>query len=491
MNSLTANNINVVPYPTVGSNQQVSGSKTSEQINSTIIIKKISTQSTQTLEFISVDRLANVGEPVLKSAIKVYQAAFAREPYCELFDKEGVRSAFQYILDKKGDLIFGTVNNRTVALAGGYKVSNGTYFIEELAVSPKMQGNGYGRSIFKHLLEVIEQQNPARQEIRTTSKNTTAIRLYESCGFVKQSWFETVFQMRQNNKIELDERVYLSNPALSDEKRLMKLKRIAIASPCGNVTGIVYDKLLEADRKMLNQNIMDSWKKLQSTDPEIEQCCFITKAINPNALARVEMFGGEFCGNATRSAIWLITKGENYEGLIEVSGVSRPLKFTVKDKLVDLEMPLPIEGKLTEEVQEGVLVYLDGITHLVIDTQDIQSANPREVMESLLKENKYDCNSFPAFGVSCYSQKTGEAKFCVWVQAVDTIFDETACGSGTCSIGIAIAAKIKQSISLNVIQPSGSSIQTRSEYDEKNGIMQSFTTSDVQVLYDGEFELTC
>lgn len=479
-----------IPCTSTGFDQQVFGSDLSNRIDSKSIIKNLSMQCTETLEFISVKKLKDVDAVILATAIEVYQAAFAREPYCELFSEDGTRSAFQYILDKEGDLIFGTVDHKTISLVGGYKAPGKTYYIEELAVSTEKQGKGYGRTTFQHLLQIIEKQDISRKEIRTTSKNIKAISLYESCGFVKQSWLETVFQIRQNGKVELDERVYLSKPALSDKERLMKLKHIAIAYPCGNVTAIVFDKLLNTDRKNLNQNIMDSWKKRHSTEAEIEQCCFITKADNPDAIARVEMFGGEFCGNATRSAIWLITEGKNSKGLIEVSGVSRPLGFSVKDKLVNLEMPLPKEGKLTEEVEEGILVHLDGITHLVVDANDIQSSDPRKLIESLLKENKYRCNSFPAFGVSCFDQSSKEAKFCVWVNAVDTIFDETACGSGTCSIGIAIATKEMQSKNLNVVQPSGEVIQTLSEYNAEKGLMHSYTTSTVQVLYDGEFELT-
>lgn len=467
--------------------QPIHGTKNVESCE-TAILKNIQKTASQHLKFIPIKTLEDVDPRILKGALKVYQTAFSKAPYCECFSEANVKAALQDVLDRNGDLIFGVEVKKTVSLAGGYQLAGGTYFIEELAVSPKKQGKGYGRSTFNHLLQVIKQQNPLRQEIRTTSKNTPALKLYESSGFVRELGLETVPQVRQNGKIELDERVYLSKPMLSDEERLMTLKHVAIAYPCGNVTAVIFDKLLEIDRKLLNQRIMDSWKSNHPDQPEIEQCCFITTSHHPEAMARIEMLGGEFCGNATRSSIWLITKGIDYQGLIEVSGVSRPLEFLVKDGEVILEMPLPEKGHLVEDVEEGSLVHLDGISHLVV-TADKELAEPRELLELLLKTNKYDCASSPAFGVSYFDQRTGAAKFCVWVKAVDTIFDESACGSGTCAIAIAKTSENKQSQELEILQPSGKTIRAVTELNGASGVAKAFIAGKVDVLHDGEFTL--
>ena len=105
---------------------------------------------------------------------------------------------------------------------------------------------------------------------------------------------------------------------------------MAVAYPSGNTTAIVFDQLLSIERKVLNDSIMRSWKATNPAEPEIEQCCFLTPALSSEAVARVEMFGGEFCGNATRSAAWLVTGGEDYSGLIEVSGAENPLRSVLR-----------------------------------------------------------------------------------------------------------------------------------------------------------------
>lgn len=435
-----------------------------------------------------VTSLSALSPTMRETAIKVYKAAFAREPYCEHFTDDEVISAFNYILEKGGDLLFGTSQENTIAFIGGY-MKGGTYYIDELAVDPDQQGKGYGKKIFSELQGILAARGVGKQEIRTTSQNEKAIRLYESAGFVRQFGLEIVFRRRNDQKFGFDERVYLARPALTEKERLMKLKRLAVTCPSGNPTAIVFDQLTSLDRNELNSGIMSSWKKRDPDSPhQIEQCCFVTKPRDQRATARVEMFGGEFCGNATRSVIWLVTKGKNYEGLIEVSGVSRPLNFSVTDGTVKLEMPLPATEEIVKEVDEGSLVALDGISHLIVTDHNNAPFGPRKLMESLLAEDKYGCTSLPAFGVTCFDPISETARFCVWVKTVDTIFDETACGSGTCSIGISMATQRGSSIEQDVMQPSGQMIRTITEIRDGK-IVKSSIAGKVDILYDGEFSL--
>ncbi len=274
-------------------------------------------------------------------------------------------------------------------------------------------------------------------------------------------------------------------PAFATEpERSTTLKRVAITYPSGNTTAIVFDQLLDSDRRALNAQIMQAWRDTSPGLPEVEQCCFVTLPQDRTATARVEMFGGEFCGNATRSVAWLVAKGQNSEGRLEVSGVERALAFRVQDSAVSLEMPLPDSCQLVRSVSEGSLVQLAGITQLVV-TQPKGEQTPRQLLARLLEDNQYNLRIQPAVGVSYYDHTSGKASFCVWVKEVDTIFDETACGSGTCAIGIALAASSKQSVCLDVTQPSGENIITETTC-QGGAIVASSITGEVTVLYDGE-----
>jgi diaminopimelate epimerase len=268
------------------------------------------------------------------------------------------------------------------------------------------------------------------------------------------------------------------------------LKRVAVAYPSGNTTAIVFDQLQDKNLQDLNNRIIETWQTQYPDQPQIEQCCFVTAPVSPEATARIEMFGGEFCGNATRSAIWLLTEGNDYEGLIEASGTDRLLNFRVKNGKVAVEIPPPATDELTKIVAEGTLVQLEGIAQLVVTTTSIREAkSPRALLTDILTANTYGLRDQPAVGISYYDQLSNEATFCVWVKAVDTIFDETACGSGTSAIGVTLATQTGQSLELQVTQPSGDSITTYTSYT--NGKVTSSTIAGtVSVLYDGELQLS-
>ena len=64
------------------------------------------------------------------------------------------------------------------------------------------------------------------------------------------------------------------------------------ADPSGNVTLYVLDPVPQKDRKELNRQLL-------TLHPSVEQAgCLSIKEGQP----QVEMMGGEFCGNANRSA---------------------------------------------------------------------------------------------------------------------------------------------------------------------------------------------
>ncbi len=443
----------------------------------------------ETIQMTPVTNLEMLREEELQGAVGVYQRAFADPPYGEAFTDEEAEAALQYVLDKGGDLMFGKADNEVVALAGGYMKPDGVYYIEELAVTPSKQGQGMGRQALKALMVEAANQYLEAFEIRTTILNEKAIQLYCSEGFQSEGVTEIVAQTRQDGAIGLDERVYLSKSSKeTDMEKPRKLKRTAIAYPSGNTTAVVFDQLLDVGREELNSFVMAAWKDKEGDRPEVEQCCFVTTPCDRRAMARVEMFGGEFCGNATRSVIRLLTEGKDYEGLIEVSGVDRPLSFGVSDEIVSLEMPLPEDGKQAERFEEGTLVQLDGISQLVVtDAVKQLDQTPREMLLGLLEQNKYELAGQPAVGVTYYDEASKNATFCVWVREVNTIFDETACGSGTCAIGVALALNEKQDQKLEVIQPSGESIVTEAIFDSALGRVNTSTIAGkVAVLYDGE-----
>lgn len=450
-------------------------------------------ENIEALQIMPVTDMAELNQVQVSSAVNTYQRAFANPPYEEAFTDSEAFDALQYILDENGDLVLGSTEDEVVALAGGYMKAANLYYIEELAVDPDRQGRGIGRQVLRALIGKALSREPDALEIRTTARNDKAIGLYGSEGFVTEAVTEVVAQTRQDGRLALDERVYLlKNLKEGGMENPKSLKRAAIAYPSGNTTAVVFDQMLGTDREQLNSQVMAAWKSKEAGQPEVEQCCFVTLPKDERAVARVEMFGGEFCGNATRSVIQLITEGNDYQGMIEVSGVDRPLNFNVSGGVITVEMPLPQVGELATSVSEGTLVQLDGIAQLVVTDRVLQlGRTPRELLAELLAQNKYGLAEQPALGVTYYDVTTQKAEFGVWVKEVSTVFDETACGSGTCAIGVAAALATKQNQKLNVIQPSGESITTEATFDNETGeVVASNIAGRVSVLYDGELRLS-
>lgn len=138
-------------------------------------------------------------------------------------------------------------------------------------------------------------------------------------------------------------------------------------------------------------------------------------------------------------------------------------------------------------VIEGMLVQLDGITQLVV-TNPVNDQTPRQLLNDMLRQNRYDLRDQACVGVSYYDKDSSEATFCVWIKKVNTVFDETACGSGTAAIGIALATKASKSMSLSVMQPSSKAIYTEAKFADGR-ISKSIIIGKVDVLFDGEFRL--
>ena len=143
-----------------------------------------------------------------------------------------------------------------------------------------------------------------------------------------------------------------------------------------------------------------------------------------------------------------------------------------------------------ELVEEGTLVTLQGITHLVVtDESLIASKSAFDMVGDLIASKKYQSDELACFGVSYFNEKTGKSSFGVYVKNVDTKFDETACGSGTSCIGIALAAGAKESIVVDVIQPTGESIRSIAGYsNEIDAVVKSEIAGKVSILFDGEYE---
>ena len=117
----------------------------------------------------------------------------------------------------------------------------------------------------------------------------------------------------------------------------MKLN-ILRADPAGNITLFVLDPVPVGDRAGIAARLM----ALPGSD--VEQVGYLCPPVMGGA-GRMEMAGGEFCGNATRAFGMLISRrlGGEPQVLVEVSGCAAPVAVDVdlSGGTARAQMPLP------------------------------------------------------------------------------------------------------------------------------------------------------
>lgn len=158
-----------------------------------------------------------------------------------------------------------------------------------------------------------------------------------------------------------------------------------------------------------------------------------------------EMAGGEFCGNATRSAAVVLHQicGKN-EVSFTVSGFAGTVRASIKPLtkatfFVEVTFPRMTAEMKSASLEDGTLVSivdLGGIVHIVIEgefpkDEEVYTTIHRQVV------NQFGLNDRDAVGVVWF-QREGAAITIhpvVWVRAVDTFYYESSCGSGTIAVG--------------------------------------------------------
>lgn len=264
-----------------------------------------------------------------------------------------------------------------------------------------------------------------------------------------------------------------------------QLKKVYILWPGGNTTALVKDKIPRRLQPMIA-------KKIIKTKPEVEQVGFIEKPKNKKAIARLQMMGGEFCGNSTKCLGWLLLKGKPGKIKLEVSGSKKLLDVEVNQKgNVKTEMPIkPVLSSIQKTKDKYWIVSLYGITHVVIEERLIpEKANRQKLASRIL--DKLDLKKLKAAGVLFIRNRRAKILMdpFVWVRDVETFFNETACASGSTAIGLVKSLKAGKSIeSLEIVQPSKSSIFVSIKRDVKNFI-RAWIEGPVEIKYEGELKI--
>jgi len=203
----------------------------------------------------------------------------------------------------------------------------------------------------------------------------------------------------------------------------------ALMNPTGNRTILVTSPVDQKEYKKIASELMQ-------TEPTAEQVGFL--AVTEKGTFRLNMAGGEFCGNATMSAAaWLCMKGRAQSPVsLKVSGAKGIIKAELSTDsdgayTASVKMPSPVEFrdvKVELGGSEMILpaVIFDGITHILLNGIGIA----KKQAEKCIRKWSEELNE-PCLGLMFYDAPKGKLKPLVYVKSPETLVWENSCGSGS------------------------------------------------------------
>lgn len=247
--------------------------------------------------------------------------------------------------------------------------------------------------------------------------------------------------------------------------------RFLKTDPSGNTTVFVLDETKAEERSRIAQALM------KEESIAAEQVAFLDTELPRPADFSFAMMGGEFCGNATRSAAaWLVFDRERYQptgelgdkGTYEIScsgidhNISCHVTMTSRAAFdVSADMPLPVSVSLVQAGGESLWqVVFDGITHFIcpeagrFDQEDRLALIPKVLAQ-------YPVPHGGAEGILFWDNPPGDPLGgnaldpYVYVKDTDTLVNESSCGSGTAALAAALAVSLGKSVHVEAPQKGG------------------------------------
>lgn len=236
---------------------------------------------------------------------------------------------------------------------------------------------------------------------------------------------------------------------------------IVIADPAKNITVFVLDQV--QDRAAAVKALM--------ADPSLvaEQVGFVIPPPEGSDRPwRLEMMGGEFCGNAARSFGLYVARRTGLTGKqqvrIEISGAGGPLAVRVDPEagLAEVTIPAPVAEETLEFNGADLPVYLfEGITHVIapdIAPDEDVFYTIKELLESKLAAASRLAlgKQGSALGVLFWDTAAAFMRPAVYVYGSRTLMFESSCGSGTAAMGCWLGrGKAEGDAAVPIAQPGG------------------------------------
>lgn len=260
--------------------------------------------------------------------------------------------------------------------------------------------------------------------------------------------------------------------------------------PTGNVTLIVRTPVPREKQPALAE-------KLMALDKGSEQVGFLEKPQHEGSALRLQMMGGEFCGNASISAAALKLSerkpavGDKDIITLEISGADKPLGVGIgycgdNTYSGSVAMPLPESNFDCELVFEGKrvvmpVVRMPGIAHAVV-TNNLSPAFAEKAIAEWCRQLNAE-----ALGIMFYEREKKLLNPLVYVASTGSTVWESSCASGSCAVCAYESARTGESTSLELRQPGGT---LKVESFCKSGALFGLKlTGSAKLCESGSFEI--
>lgn len=229
-------------------------------------------------------------------------------------------------------------------------------------------------------------------------------------------------------------------------------------NPTGNITLIVETPVPRESQSRIAAQLM-------ALDKAAEQVGFLEPASSERALMRLQMMGGEFCGNASICAASLLSEmlPADSDGLkrisLEVSGVPELVGVSVEALSNDcwsatVDMPFP-ESVYDFTFFDGFdtytfpLVRFPGIAHAIV-TKPFSAELAERVIADWCRQAKAE-----ALGLMFLNESSHRLEPYVYVASTDTAVWESSCASGTTAVAVWLSKLRRKAAKISLHEPGG------------------------------------
>ncbi len=234
-----------------------------------------------------------------------------------------------------------------------------------------------------------------------------------------------------------------------------------LANPGGNITLLVLNVVPSEVRADLAKRLM------ALPGLAIEQVGYVTDPVCGGD-TRLEMMGGELCGNATRSLGYLegCLRGKRARTLrVECSGMSEPLtvELDYEQKSAFVRMAPPLEVTHIDLGGERFpVVCFDGIAHMIVAGKRRSESFVLEAVQALHAQT-----ASAACGVMFLREE--QLVPVVWVRETGSLVWEGSCGSG--SLACAVWRVLTEGNEKGCFHQPGGTLETRIQLEQ--GVVRS------------------